>query len=82
MAKAATKAPRKKAAKKSKKKGAPSSAGLEAHQRERKHVAGKLDVAHRAVLSILSTVKASDAAGISKLRRAVEHAHDNATGGR
>lgn len=75
----AVKAPRK-AAKKATKRGASGADDARAqHAAERAHVAGRLHTAHRAVLSIVHKVTADDAEGIAKLRRAVEHAHDNAT---
>lgn len=82
MAKAKKSAP-KKAAKKSASKGASAdalAAHRERHKREREHVAGKLKVAHSAILSVVDKVKADDKEGIARLRRAVEHAHDNAGG--
>ncbi len=36
--------------------------------------------AHRAVLRVLDEVTASDAEGIARLKRLVEHAHENARG--
>ena len=80
------KATTKKKPKKAPAKKAPSSASSshalaqhrENHKRQREHVAGKLRAAHKAVLSIVDSVHADDADGIAKLRRAVEHAHDNA----
>jgi len=83
MTKKASKKSPKKAPKKSTKASVDHLAqSREKHKRERAHVDGKLKVAHRAVLSIVDVVKAEDRAGIDKLRRAVEHAHDNAHAGR
>ena len=38
-----------------------------------------LQRAHKAVLRILDTVTADDAEGIARLRRLVDHAHENAS---
>lgn len=74
MAKAPKKAPRK-----ATKRTATEDDARARHRQDREHVAGKLHTAHRAVLSIVHKVTADDAEGIARLRRAVEHAHDNAT---
>lgn len=79
MPKAATKTKKKSSTKSSSSSAAHLAAHRERHQREREHVKGKLKTAHTAVLSVIDKVKADDAEGIAKLRRAVEHAHDNAT---
>lgn len=77
----AKKAP-KKAPKKATKRASASTSALDAHRerhkREREHVGGKLRVAHSAVLSIVDKVHADDSEGLARLRRAVDHATDNA----
>lgn len=79
MAKAPKKAPKK--TKKKSSAGAPSAAlaaARENHKREREHVGSKLQHAHKAVLAIVDRVHADDREGIAKVRRAVEHADQNA----
>lgn len=79
-AKKAAKSPAKKATKRHAPSGDALAAHRERHKRDREHVAGKLRSAHKAVLSIVDRVHADDREGIAKLKRAVEHANDNAGG--
>jgi hypothetical protein len=79
MAKKATKRASKKATKRaSKNPSGKATRGASTNASERAHVAGRLKSSHRAVLSVVDKVAADDLEGIARLRRAVEHAHDNA----
>ena len=74
--------PKKKPAKKAAKKRAAKKTTKSTRKRAAKKPSDHLQRAHRAVLSVLDKVTASDAEGIARLRRLVEHAHENARGAR
>jgi hypothetical protein len=80
--KAAKKAAKKKPKKASKAKAtkARGATAREGGARRRKAAAPRehLSRAHRAVLRVVESVTADDADAIARLRRAVDHAHDNA----
>lgn len=79
MGKQATKQPAKKATKRATRnrpKNAPRATSPRLDERSR--VARKLQSLHRAVLSLVDKVHADDVESIARLKRAVEHAHDNA----
>lgn len=62
------------------KKGAKKGAKKAPTKRAKKATTGDhLSRAHKAVLRILDTVTADDAEGIARLRRLVDHAHENAS---
>lgn len=67
--------PKKKTAKK-----APKKSASKAPRKKRAKVKPEEHIkrAHRAVLRVLDEVSATDAAGIARLRRLVDHAHENA----
>lgn len=68
--------------KKPAKKRAPKKAPKKAPTKRRAKVKPEEHIkrAHRAVVRVLDEVTATDAAGIARLRRLVEHAHENAKG--